>query len=205
MSDALCEHVLPAFRLAGETLAACGCNNSHSGNLSQRVDDRVIITRTGAMLGRLAVDDLVVTSSAPTNDERLQASSELVVHLAIYERTKCGAVAHGHALWAVLAAWFADELKPIDVEGAYYHGSIPVVECTPATASPILGTALATSLTLKPVAIVRGHGVFAVGDNLERAMQHICSVNDSARLLVEAHKLGLNVNELAEKDYLKFD
>jgi L-fuculose-phosphate aldolase len=205
MSDPLCERLLPAFRLAGETLVACGCNNSHSGNLSQRVDDRVIITRTGAMLARLAADDLVVTSSAPADDERLRASSELVVHLAIYKRTRCGAIAHGHALWAVLAAWLADELKPIDVEGAYYHGPIPVVECVPATASSVLGDALATALAKKPVAIVRGHGVFAIGDDLERAMQRICSVNDSARLVVEAHKLGLNVNELAEKDYLKFD
>ena len=200
----LCKTLLPQFRLAGETLFATGCNNSHSGNLSILHGETVVITRTGAMLGALGADDLVVTSFEPGEDERRRASSELPVHLVIYEKTGYTAVAHGHAVWAVLAGWFTDELKPLDVEAAYHFGRIPIVECVPATASPKLGDALAGVLRESPVVILRGHGVFSAGATIEQAMQRICSVNDSAHLFVEAHRLGLNVEELATRKYLEF-
>ncbi len=195
--------ILHVFRLAGESLLACRCNNSHSGNLSIRRGDEVIITRTGAMLGRLADSDLVKTSLRPAEVERARASTELEVHLAVYAGTEFSAVAHGHALWAVLAGWMVDEFCPLDLEGAYYFGRVPVVECVPATASPVLGQAVAGAMKTAPAVIVRGHGVFAAADSLERAAQWITSVNDSARLYVEAHRCGLDLRELSRKPYLE--
>ncbi len=197
--------MLPAFRKAGETLLACGCNNSHSGNLSVHRGPRLIITRTGAMLGRLGEDDLVLTSLEPTENERKRASTELCVHLEIYLHTAFSAIAHGHALAAVAVGWLGDVLKPVDVEGALYFGEIPVIECSPATASPELGRALAERLVDVPVVIVRGHGVFAAGDTLEQAMQRVTSVNDSAALVLRARGAGLDVAKLAEADYLRFN
>ena len=194
--------LLPQFQLAGETLRSCDCNNSHSGNLSVRVGDRVIITRTGSMLACLSPHDLVETPVSPEAPRAARASSELPVHLAIYEAVHCNAIAHGHAIWAVLAGFLFDELRLIDVEGCYYHDCVPVVEAIPATASVELGEALAGALKRVPVAVVRAHGVFAVGDTLEQAMQRVCSVNDSARLLVEAHRLGLDIAELHDRPYL---
>lgn len=202
--DLLIVEHFPDFQLAGETLLACGCNNSHSGNLSVRIDNQIIITRTGAMLGSLRIDDLVLTSTAPTDADRKIASTELPVHLRIYEKTPFTAIAHGHAVWATLTGWLGDELTPIDVEGAYYFGRIPVIECAPATATPEVGDALAAVFKETPVAILRGHGVFAVGNSIESAMQRITSVNDSARLIVEAHRLGLDVEALRQEKYLRF-
>ncbi len=196
---------LPDFQRAGRTLLACGCNNSHSGNLSIRDGETVVITRAGAMLGSLAADDLVVTSPTPTSDETKMASSELPVHLAIYRTTLHAAIAHAHSPWAILAGWLTDALRPIDVEGALYFGCIPVVECVPATASKVTGDALAAALGDSEVAILRGHGVFAGGDCIERAMQRVTSVNDSARLYVEARRLGLDTDELGKKEYLRFN
>jgi len=204
MVDDIIRQVLPEFQLAGATLAACRCNNSHSGNLSIRRGDRIVITRTGAMLANLVANDLVVTSLNPTDDERCPASTELAVHLKIYERTEFAAVAHGHALSAVAVGWLVDRLEPIDVEGAYYFGSVPVLEHAPATANPELGEALANSLADKPVVILRGHGVFAAGDTLERAMQRVTSVNDSAELIIKAVLLGLDVDRLSKAPYLDF-
>lgn len=207
---------LPEFQLAGRTLLECRCNNSHSGNLSVRcanenaasstnpAPDTVLITRTGAMLAALGANDVIVTSMMPTPDERVAASTELPVHLAIYEQTSYGSIAHGHAPWAVLAGWMCDELRPIDVEGAYYFGRVPVVECVPATASAKTGAALAKALADVPVVILRGHGMFAVGSRITEAMQRITSVNDSARLFVEARRSGLDTTVLAQKEYLDF-
>ena len=192
------EH-LPDFQRAGAVLLACRCNNSHSGNLSLRDDERIIITRTGAMLGYLEADDLLVTSLEPTDDEKRRASIEWPVHLEIYAATSHQAIAHGHALSATAVGWLTDRIEPIDVEGAYYFGHIPVLEHTPATASAELGKALAAVFAENAVVIVRGHGVFAVGESLERAAQRITSVNDSAELIIKARQLGLDTDALAQK------
>lgn len=204
MPDLLIRELLPEFRKAGETLLACRCNNSHSGNLSVRCGDRIVITRTGAMLGDLADYDLVVTSLSPTSTERGLASSELAAHLKIYSKTDYRAVAHGHALAAVAVAWTTERVRLIDVEGAYYFGSVPVVEHVPATATRELGEALAKVLAGEPVVILRGHGVFAAADSLEIAIQRITSVNDSAELIIKAVQLGLDLAQLARAPYLGF-
>ncbi len=198
------EDFLPAFQVAGETLKACDCNNSHSGNLSVRDGKNLIITRTGSMLARLGAADLISTPLSSDLPPTPRTSSELPVHQVLYEKLDCAAIAHGHAIWAVLAGFVWDKLELIDVEGNYYHGAVPVVTCKPATSSPALGEALANAMSDSPVAVLRAHGVFATGDTLEQAMQRICSVNDSARLLVEAHRLGLDVVTLHRSDYLRF-
>ena len=155
------------------------------------------------MLGNLAAEDLVTTSLDPTDDERQRASSEIDVHLKIYQRTTHTAIAHGHALSAVAVGWLTDWIVPIDVEGAYYHGGIPVLEYNPATASSVLGEAIGTVLSREPVVVLRGHGVFAGGLTLEQAFQRITSVNDSAELIIKAHQLGLDPHQLANSPYLE--
>jgi L-fuculose-phosphate aldolase len=204
MPDTDVEKFLPQFQRAGSVLLACRCNNSHSGNLSVRSAERIIITRTGAMLGYLQANDLVSTNREPSDDERDRASTELPVHLGIYAAAKHEAIAHGHALAATAVGWLADRINPVDVEGAYYFGHIPVVEHNPATAVPELGEALGAVLADHPVVVLRGHGVFAVGESLEQAAQRITSVNDSAELIIKARHLGLDSDELARAPYLDF-
>ncbi|MEE9293370.1 MAG: class II aldolase/adducin family protein [Phycisphaerae bacterium] len=203
MTDSLALQDLSAFDTAGRMLLACRCNNSHSGNLSIRHGHRIVITRTGAMLASLTADDLVTTSFEPTEQERRRASSEIAVHLKIYQRTEHLAIAHGHALAAVAVGWLTDWINPIDVEGAYYHGGIPVLEYNPATASVVLGEALGAVLAQESVVVLRGHGVFAGGATLEQAFQRVTSVNDSADLIIKARQLGLDPRQLANAPYLE--
>jgi ribulose-5-phosphate 4-epimerase/fuculose-1-phosphate aldolase len=107
-------------------------------------------------------------------------------------------------LSAVLAGWLTERFTPIDVEGAYYFGSVPVVECSPATMHAVVAKAVASALANGPLVIVRGHGVFAGGETLEQAMQRITSISDSAELYVRARQLDLDVAALQRKPYLDF-
>ncbi|MDY0340291.1 MAG: class II aldolase/adducin family protein, partial [Coriobacteriia bacterium] len=59
------------FREIGEDIFHTGLTSSHGGNMSVRCGDRIVITRTGSMLGRLGDDDLVETGMDPgASDER---------------------------------------------------------------------------------------------------------------------------------------
>lgn len=51
------------FAWVGRDLYASGAVSSHGGNLSVRLDDeRMVITRSGSMIGRLSEDDIIETS-----------------------------------------------------------------------------------------------------------------------------------------------
>ena len=53
--------MLKDFQRFGRDLFLAGLNSSHSGNLSVRRGDKIIITRRGSMLGNLAEQDIIET------------------------------------------------------------------------------------------------------------------------------------------------
>jgi L-fuculose-phosphate aldolase len=76
------------FARIGRDLWESGAVSSHGGNMSVRAGDRVFITRTGSMLGRLGPGDVLETSLVECGDPAdADCSVELVVHRAIYART----------------------------------------------------------------------------------------------------------------------
>ena len=77
--------VLAQFQSVGNDLFLRGLITSHGGNMSMRLNDRIIITRTGCMLGHITKSDLVEASIATNDDTPKNASSEIAVHRAIYK------------------------------------------------------------------------------------------------------------------------
>lgn len=171
-----------AFREIGRDLYVAGLTTSHGGNMSIRDGDRVIITRRGSMLGRLADDDLIETGmeSCPA-DER--CSREIVVHRAIYAATGARAIVHAHPAHTVARSFAHDAIVPADSEGLYVLGEVPVVTAAQTIASPEAGGVLAEALRHAPVAVLRTHGPFATGATLEEAFMHVSVLEASATIL----------------------
>ena len=59
--EAAISNILPQFQRVGHDLFSRGLVSSHSGNLSIRAGERLIITRQGSMLAHLSEQDLVDT------------------------------------------------------------------------------------------------------------------------------------------------
>ena len=76
--------MLEQFQRFGKDLFDEGLTSSHGGNMSVRMGDRIIITRTGAMLGHLEDKDLIETGVEEDDSNIMLASSELVVHYFHY-------------------------------------------------------------------------------------------------------------------------
>ena len=89
-----------------------------SGN-SLGVGDRVLITRRGSMLGRLTERDIIETSLEHDDSEIALASTEIVVHRAIYAKTNALAIVHGHPVHTIMRSLLEDEIVPIDSEASY--------------------------------------------------------------------------------------
>lgn len=115
------------FRDIGRDIYLGGLTSSHGGNLSVRVGDRIIIKRRGAQLGRLKPEDFVTTSLYKNDSGVVRASTELIVHRTVYQKTSALAIIHTHPRTAIALSLSRDEIIPIDNEGSYLLHKIPVI------------------------------------------------------------------------------
>ncbi len=173
------------FAWVGSDLYTSGAVSSHGGNLSVRLDDdRILITRTGSMIGRLTPEDLVDTTLTACGDPRDPACSvELVVHRAIYAATGARAIVHAHAVETVARSLFEDLIVPVDSESKARLTDVPVVVSAQSIGSAEAGEKLASALGDRKIAVLRGHGPFAVGETLEEAYQAVSCLEASCRVL----------------------
>jgi len=173
------------FRWVGSDLYASGAVSSHGGNLSVRLDDeRMLITRTGSMIGRLTEADLIETTLAACGDPRDDdCSVELVVHRAIYAATGARAIVHAHAIHTVARSFVENLIVPPDSESQLRLVDVPVVTAAQSIGSAEAGEKLAAALVDRRVAVLRGHGPFARGESLEDAYQAVSCLEASCHVL----------------------
>jgi len=175
--------VLKYFQLVGRDLCLTGLNNSHSGNLSVRQGDRIIITRTGSMLGYLEENDLIETGLIKNDSNTKLASTEIGVHRSIYKKTSALAMVHAHPVHAISLSLLEDEIIPVDSEGAYLLDKIPVLCAKCTIGSPEVEKYLPVLLKEYKIAMVRGHGSFAVGQTLEEAYHWTSCLENVCRII----------------------
>ena len=118
---------LDGFRAAGRMLWEAGLVSSHGGNISVRLPDGgLLVTRTGAMLGRLGEGDLVTVTADGAS--RGEPSMDTALHRAVYEASGAQAVLHAHPRHAIALSLAMDVIEPADAEGRLRLGGVPVVE-----------------------------------------------------------------------------
>ncbi|UCG37732.1 MAG: class II aldolase/adducin family protein [bacterium] len=184
------------FARIGRILFEAGLNNSHSGNLSVRLGDRLVITRRGAMLGELCAPDLVDVGLTEDDSGIALASTEVKVHRAVFAATSHLAIVHAHPRTATALTMARDSIVPVDDEGRYYFKRIPVLAVRTSIGSSELEEALPPLLKDFPVVMVRGHGAFAAAGNLEEGLQLTHAMEWSCDILARCIALGMDEEEL---------
>lgn len=180
------------FRDIGRDIYLGGLISSHGGNMSVRRGDRVTITRRGSMLGRLSESDLVDTDITPCSDDE-HCSRELVVHRSIYQASGATAIVHAHPVHTIYRSFVADTVLPIDSESRYVLGdAVEVFSPEESIASAEAGFLLAGAFARgAKVAVLRGHGPFAIGATLAEAFYHITCLEASCAILDLRDSTGL--------------
>ncbi len=160
-----------------------GYNDSHSGNGSVRVGEYAWVTPSGACGDTLESRALI---ACPLGGEPAPgASLDAALHLAVYAANPAaGAVLHSHGPHAIALSFSAGEfIEPIDFEGAAFFPRVPVIDIDYADYVRESPARVAAALAEYPVAVVRGHGVYAQGDTLDKAYKWNCALEASARIL----------------------
>jgi len=161
-----------------------GINDSHSGNVSVRDGTRIWITPSGACADLLEPGDLVRVELNRAQDEAPPpgASLDTPLHLAVYRRSPgAGAVIHSHGAHTVAMTLDGHDFAPPDFEGQLYFPRVPVLRIAYERYLQDSPAQIADVLARFPIAVVRGHGVYAAGADLNRAYKWTCSLELSAR------------------------
>ena len=158
------------------------------GNFSVRIDEtQLLITRSGTDKSRLTADGLMLCDldGAPA-DRRLRPSAETALHTAVYALDEsAGAVLHTHSVTStVMSRAAAEDLviegfemqKAIDDVASHDERLIlPVLENNQDVAQLALNVRQRYALGHLRARgfLVRGHGLYAWGNDLEGAKRHI--------------------------------
>lgn len=184
------ERLYEEFRTIGRDIFLTGLTSSHGGNMSVRAGDKIIIKRRGAQFGRLKRSDFVETSFKGKDSGIVRASTELIVHRAIYEQTSALAIIHSHPRTAIALSLTRDEIIPIDNEGSYWLRKIPVVSVEMASGSKEMATKVSEALRGYKIIMQRGHGCFSIGQTLEEAYHWISALEEVCDIILEHKLLG---------------
>lgn len=180
------ERIFQQFVEVGRDMFEHNLISTHGGNLSVRVGDRVIIKRRGAQLGRLKPHDLVETAIAKNDSGVAVASTELVVHRAIYQQTPALAIVHCHPRTAIAFSLSRDEIVPVDNEASYLLKKVPVIWEEFASGTPEMARNVANMLQRYKIVMLRGHGSFAIGQTLDEALHWSSILEESCQIALYA-------------------
>jgi L-fuculose-phosphate aldolase len=174
------KQLVTQFVDTGRDIFIRGLISSHAGNMSVRVKDRIYITRRSSMLGRLTEKDIIEVDLFRDDLHVPLASTELVVHEAIYRQTDTLAVVHTHPPYATLLSMSRDEILPVDSEGSYLFERAPIVSPKVTIGSEESAILVSEQLKEHKVVLVKSHGSFARGNTLEEAFMYTTSLESSS-------------------------
>lgn len=146
---------------------------------------RLLITPSGQDKGSIAPEDLLLVDSGGRNaDDDRKPSAETLLHLAIIEQRKPRLIVHIHTVWNTLISLAQgsecritglEMLKGLTGVATHEHEEIiPILENS--QNMPKLAARMTDALRRYPTAhgvLLRGHGLYTWGYNVEEARRHL--------------------------------
>ena len=187
------ERQIEGLRDIGELFFQRGWSVGTSSNYSvvvHREPIELIVTASGLDKGRLSGHDFVRVDAAgrPVAENQPRSSAETLLHVEIAKQSAAGAILHTHSVWATLLSdiYFSDGgfhiegyemLKGLD--GIPTHEAniwVEIFENTqdiPALARQISDRFQDTERPLTYGFLIRNHGLYSWGNNIDAARRHV--------------------------------
>lgn len=164
-----------------------GLNSLKSGNLSVIMPNRdILITRTGKSLRELQPGkDLTIVPSVES--DRGNASCEFYVHRAIYQitGTGSGAILHCHPPCSIAASSaFEENIPPAYNEAKDVLGTTAILNSADRESFGENPANVGHALRMNAIVAVRGHGTFALAENLAQGLYLTELLERSCRILL---------------------
>ena len=185
-SDPLREQVAAASR----ELAAAGLVRATNGNVSARDGDRIAITPTGGVLGRLRAEDIaIIDADGDPLEDGPRPTSELALHLGVLERLGAGAVVHTHPPIGTALGLVIDELPCVHYEMVALGGAVRVAPYR-TFGSQELADAVIEALEDRSAALMANHGAITFGEDLAQGLERAHLLESMCELYWRAAAIG---------------
>ena len=192
----------------GKRMYAKGYVVASEGNMSIRMGaNKILITPSGKNKGMLKEKDLVVvTLNGKRISGSLKPSSELLMHLFVYQKRKdVNAVVHAHPPYSLAFASahlpLAQNLLP---EVIMFLGEIPLAAyATPSTEE--VPKSLSSFIEKHNAFLLENHGILTLGKDIFEAysrlemVEHLAKVNLLCRILGKTEELSKESLDKLEK------
>lgn len=184
---------IDALRDVGRIFWERGWSVGTSSNYSvvvNRAPVQLLLTASGKHKGRLTQQDFVLVDSQgnPAHPNQPKSSAETLLHCVAAEHEHVGAILHTHSVWStVLSDRFAPQggillegyemLKGLSGVTTHEHAEwLPIFENTqdiPALAEKVRAAMQNSSQPLAHSYIIRRHGIYTWGQDIDEAFRHI--------------------------------
>jgi L-fuculose-phosphate aldolase len=179
-----------AVAAACRRLAAAGLVAGTSGNVSAREGERVAITPTGGELAKLGAGEVsVVGLDGELLEGPFAPTSELALHLGVYERYDAGAVVHAHSPVGTALSLVLDELPCVHYEMLALGGTVRVAPYV-TFGTPELASAVLDALEGRAAALMANHGTIVHGPDLAEAVRRAELLEWACTLYWRAAQVG---------------
>lgn len=177
----------------GRSLLDDDLTTGTGGNLSARIDgDYIAISPSGVPYEEIEPPDVpVVRTDDTVVAGDVEPSTELPMHLAVYERRgDVGGVVHTHSPYATTFASLGEAIPASHYLVAFAGSEVPVAAYE-THATQALGDAAVEALGEScDATLLRNHGVLTVGESLEDAYTVALMVEYCARIHYQARVIG---------------
>ena len=171
--------------LAGHGLALAG-----AGNVSVRTEEHVLVTRSGLRLEAAAPEDITIVTLTGEVLDGARPSSEVGLHLGIYERSAARAVVHTHGRSSVAVGLVCDSMPLVHYNLLRLGGRLPTVPYHLFGSDELadaVGTAIAAGFG---TVLMRNHGAASSARSLTEAVEHACLLEWLCDVYLTACSLG---------------
>lgn len=166
------ENAREAVAAASRRLAAAGLVLGTAGNVSRRIDaGRVAITGSGAVLAEMEREQVTVIDLDGAVLTGPKPSSELDLHLGVYDRFGAAAVVHTHAPMATALSCVLDEVPCVHYTMLALGGSVRVAPYR-TFGTPELAAVTLDALEGRTAALMANHGAIGYGGDLDGAVEN---------------------------------
>ncbi len=193
---------------AAHSAFARGLTHGSTGNISARMDERVLVTPTGSSLGTVTADELSLVDLDGRHLDGPRPSKEAVLHTAMLRaRPDARAVVHTHSTHAAAVSCLADldPDRPLPAFTAYYAmrvGTMPVVGYFP-PGDPGLAEAAERLAPEHRALLLANHGPIVAAASVTAAMDAAEEIEETARLFFLLHGHRTRPLTAAEVDALR--
>lgn len=173
-------------------LAAAGHGHLCFGHVSARCGEGFAVKVAGVGLEEVGPEEVAIVTGADRRPADAPMHDELPIHEQIYRaRPEVGGVVHTHPPAAVLVSHRPDLLAALDQDSLLSAAEIGSADFPGLLVDAASGARLAADLGAHRVLLLRGHGIVAVGADLEEATVNAVLAERSCAAAVAARAAGI--------------